>query len=990
MWRFVNDLRISVKLFLTSLIFILIFLALTVTAYFGLSRQKDITEELFHNRYKVMQQNAKIESALAQAHGVLARVLRRTEALTDAQRSSLLAAQTLALGSAIRSSQELLNAGQFPADEQKDFHAALDEAKKYQLLLDAAGSVMKADARSQQLFLETADARFVTSMRLLQSRQEAEERLTRETHERSLETYRSVLNKIIALFVAAVIITILINIFIVRRAIVEPIMSIEDAARKVARGDLSFDVVTTGRDEIGLAGELLKEAFAALESVLQRIKELSDRILTVVEEVEGTAQKVLTAAESETEATSVISSALLEMNSTVDEISSNTDGLVQSSEAASSSVEQMVSSIKNINANIQGLNGLVASTTVSIDQLSNAIKAVAANSEELEGASDETSAAIAQIASTVREVESHARESANLSERVTKEAATLGLDAIMRTIDGMKEISSSVSAAAASIQSLGNRSKEIEMIVHVIDSVNDETNLLSLNAAILAEQAGEHGKGFAVVAKKIRDLSDKTERSTKEIATLIKTVQREMEQAGNMIQRGVPAVEDGTKLAQAGEAALRKILDSSRRAAEMTLSIQRTTEDQVRSVTLVEESVQRVKQMIGHIAKATAGQSKEVTLIARSADSMKELAGHLNRATGEQEKSSGHIAETTRVFSERSHQIARSLQEHRKGTRSILNSIEAVKHIPLENQDLAFRISKTLWNLQKDVELLGAEMERFKFHGSVEHSLRFGVVPLKEPSEMFRKFKPLSGFLAGKMGRKVDLKVAIDMESAVKDLGENVTQICAMGPANYIEANRKYGVTVIAKALRKGKPSHQVAIVVREGSTVRSMHDLHGKRFAFGNVGSATGHIIPLSMLKEAGMTAADLGHYDFIGHHDLLLKALFDGNFDAAGMNEETVQRHLSEGLRIIALSVEIPEFNICCNTTVDRETRQRLGKVLTALDIKHEGEGQILQSLGKDCTGFADASDEDYARFRDTILGVADEAAAQVLSRPVQKGWR
>ena len=119
-------------------------------------------------------------------------------------------------------------------------------------------------------------------------------------------------------------------------------------------------------------------------------------------------------------------------------------------------------------------------------------------------------------------------------------------------------------------------------------------------------------------------------------------------------------------------------------------------------------------------------------------------------------------------------------------------------------------------------------------------------------------------------------------------------------------------------------------------------------------------------------------------------MKELFDGNFDAAGMNDETAHKHISQGLRIIALSVDIPEFNICCNTSVDRETRQRLTKVLTSLDIAHTGESQILQSLGKDCTGFAAAADEDYAQFRNAILGVADEAAAQVLSRPVQKGWR
>jgi phosphate/phosphite/phosphonate ABC transporter binding protein len=725
-----------------------------------------------------------------------------------------------------------------------------------------------------------------------------------------------------------------------------------------------------------------------MEGVLHRIKELSDRIRSVVAEVEKTTEKVLAGADAEAEATNTISSAVSELNSTVDEIAGNTEGLVSASETASSSIDQMATSVKRINASIQDLNGLAASTTASIEQLSNAIRSVARNSEELASASEETSAAITQIAANVREVETHAKESAGLSEQVTTEAATIGLDAILKTIEGMQEISLSVSESAAAIQSLGKRSQEIEMIVGVIESVNEETNLLSLNASILAAQAGEHGKGFAVVAKKIKDLSDKTEKSTRKIAALIQTVQREMNDASKMVMRGIPAVEEGTRLAKAGENALRRVLDSSKRASEMTLSIRRATEEQVKSTTLVEEAVRHVKKMVGDIAKATGDQSREVALIAQAAESMKELAAQVSKATGEQATSSGQIAQTTQLVFERSNQISRSLSEHRNGSRGILKSIEAVKSVPIENQELAFRISKTLWNLQKDVELLGTEMERFTFRDTRGVSLRLGVVPLKEPSEMFRKFKPLSEHLAAKLGRRVDLKVAIDMDSAVRDLGENITQICAMGPANYVEANRKYGVVVIAKALRKGKPFHQVAIVVRKDSPVLSMADLRGKRLAFGNPGSATGHIIPLAMLKDAGVTTADLGHYEFIGQHDRLIKAVLEGKFDAAGLIDEVAQKHLAAGLRVLALSVEIPEFNICCNPSVDSDTRDRIRKVLTALNAANEEDAWILQSLGKDCTGFMPAFDKDYAAFTEKIMGVADLVAEEVQNQPVQLG--
>ncbi len=989
MWRAVNNLPISIKLLLTSFVFIFIVVCLAVAAFSGLTRQKEITEELYSIQYRDLQRSAGITGLIAKTHADISRVLRSYGKTAQADRANVLDKHETALQSVIQSLQEAADSGRLSAESQKTYRNVIPEIQQYLQLIERVRDAGKADAVFVRQVPAMADERFEAIMGLLQSLNDAGDRAGAKTYERSLVAYRSRLTTLGVLLAAAVCL-IVINLFIVRRSIITPIKSIEQAARKVSQGDLAFDVTAESGDEIGRAGKLLKESFTAMEGVLLRIKELSDRIRSVVVEVEKTTEKVLAGSQTEAEATSSISSAVAELNSTVDEIAGNTEGLVSASESVSSSIDQMAASIKRINASIQDLDGLASSTTASIEHLSNAIRTVARNSEDLEGASEETSAAIVQIAATVRKVETHAKESADLSEQVTTEAATIGLDAILKTIEGMKEIALSVNDSAAAIQALGKRSQEIEMIVGVIESVNEETNLLSLNASILAAQAGEHGKGFAVVAKKIKDLSDKTERSTREIASLIQTVQQEMNDAGKLVKQGIPVVEEGTRLAQAGEDALRRVLDSSKRASEMTLSIRRATEEQVKSTVLVEEAARSVKKKVGDIAKATADQSREVALIAQAAESMKSLADQVSKATGEQATSSGQIAQNTQLVFERSHQISRSLSEHRNGSRSIQKSIEAVQNVPLANQDLAFRISKTLWNLQKDVELLGAEMERFSLDDTRGFSLRFGVVPLKEPSEMFRKFKPLSDHLAAELGRRVDLKVAIDMESAVKDLGDNVTQICAMGPANYVEAHRKYGVVVIAKALRRGKPFHRVAIVVRKNSPIQSVTDLRGKRFAFGNIGSATGHVIPLGMLKNAGMTTADLGHCEFIGHHDRQIKAVLDGDFDAAGLIDEAAQKHLSDGLRVLTLSIEIPEFNICCNPSVDGETRDHLRTILTSLTAANEKDVQILQALGKDCTGFLPASEKDYTEFRDEIDSVANLVAEEVQNRPVQPGRR
>jgi phosphonate transport system substrate-binding protein len=382
--------------------------------------------------------------------------------------------------------------------------------------------------------------------------------------------------------------------------------------------------------------------------------------------------------------------------------------------------------------------------------------------------------------------------------------------------------------------------------------------------------------------------------------------------------------------------------------------------------------------MIEHIAKATAEQSQGVTLVMKAAEQMKALSHQVSKATDEQAMSSGQMAKATELVSEGSRQISNSLVEHKRGSQSILKSIESVRNIPVENKNLAFKIGKTLWNLQKDAELLKAEMERFKFSAERGYSLRFGVVPLQEPLLMFRKFSPLSEYLTKRLGRKVDLRVAVDMEGAVNDIGQNVTQLCAMGPANYLEASEKFGVRVIVKALRKGKPFHRAAIIVRAGSSMQSVKDLKGKSFAFVSPKSATGHIAPLAALKDGGITMDDLTYYRFLGNHDKVAKAVLSGDFEAGGVMEETAESYRGEGLRILLFSPEIPEFNVCCNPSVDENTMNAIRDALISLDISRANDAEILSSLGKDCTGFVAARENDYTIFKEKIRGVEAELGA------------
>ncbi len=775
---------------------------------------------------------------------------------------------------------------------------------------------------------------------------------------------------IIASFIAITIVSFIMWLLL-RKIVINPVKKIEKAARHLSEGDLAFKVGIDSSDEIGQASTALQDALQSISSILQRVKDVTKRISKVSSEVEAESRNILDGTQLEAEAIESISASIEELNAAITEIAANTEELAASSDQTTSAVEEIAASINRVADNSNELFESTESTSASIEELSTSIREVALNADELFRSAEDTLSAVEEITASIKEVEGNTKESARLSERVMHEASTYGKASIEKTMEGMERIKTSVEKTAEYIEKLGGRSEEIGKILTVIDEVTDQTTLLGLNAAILAAQAGEHGKGFSVVADEIKDLAERTSFSTQEIASLIQTVQQEVKDAVKAMNLGLEAVNEGLHLSREASEVLAKIVESSQLSSEMSAAIEHSTSEQAEAARFVYRSMENVRDMASQIAKATSEQSKGMSLIMNAAEKVKHIAVQVKTATEEQSVQSRQIRKSSDIVSEKSQQIANAINEQKTESEQIKRSVENISDLPVKNRNLSFKVNNSLRSLVKDSELIMTEMERFRFHTTdrTDDTLTFGVIPLESPANMYRKILPLTDYLQKKLGKKVELKVGMDFNSAVSEIGNGKTRICYMTPSTYIKANRDYGVRVIAKALRDGKPYHHSVIITRSDSHISSMEDLKACSFAFGDRESTSSHIVPRYMLLEAGVDLDDLLFYNYLGHHDDVAKAVLSGGYDAGAVMESVADRFKDQGLKFVKFSREIPEFNICVTRDMPEEEAEEIKAAVLSLTDNDTVGIAVLKSIDEHYTGFTEARDEDYDWIRDIM---------------------
>jgi phosphonate transport system substrate-binding protein len=257
---------------------------------------------------------------------------------------------------------------------------------------------------------------------------------------------------------------------------------------------------------------------------------------------------------------------------------------------------------------------------------------------------------------------------------------------------------------------------------------------------------------------------------------------------------------------------------------------------------------------------------------------------------------------------------------------------------------------------------------------AADEELILGVHPYLHATTLMERFTPLADHLGRTLGVPVRVKVGSSYSDHIAAAGHGKVDIAFMGPAPYVRLVERFGPRPLLGRLSfNGSTYFQGVIAVPVASDVRSLSDISGKNFAFGDPESTMSTLVPTYMLQSAGVKISDLGGYAHLeNHHNVVLGVLL-GKYDAGAMKAEVFHAYRERGLKALAWSPEISSHLFVASPALSEELVGKLQRAMWDLHYTPEGR-QILNAIKKGTTALVPVQDSDYANLREILRATGE----------------
>lgn len=258
-----------------------------------------------------------------------------------------------------------------------------------------------------------------------------------------------------------------------------------------------------------------------------------------------------------------------------------------------------------------------------------------------------------------------------------------------------------------------------------------------------------------------------------------------------------------------------------------------------------------------------------------------------------------------------------------------------------------------------------------------EDTFTIGVIPVQTEGQMDTAMKKLQTLLSDALGREVSIEVYPDYNGVVEAMNYDQIDMAYLGPLTYVIAEANSNAKAIITQLIDGKPYYHSYIITHKDSPLTSIEDLVAKagetEFAFGDINSTSGSLIPSIELQDRGVyTSENENEFEsvrFTGSHDATALAVQNKQVDAGAIDSAIYDQLVESGkidgdqFKTIWKSEELFQYPWAVLESTDEETIKTLKETFLAIE-----DPEILDAFG--ASGFTEASNEDYESIKQAAI--------------------
>ena len=521
----------------------------------------------------------------------------------------------------------------------------------------------------------------------------------------------SMTSQLVIPFAVAFILGVILLHYVVK-LLLKPIDSILGVLDKAGRGDLTARLDLNTRDEFTVLADGLNAMLDRLGTIIGRVQQSFDSITEANEKITQVYTDVLAGTQKQADLASETEEFVKQSKEMVDEVNRATQVLEDSATTSFSSIMEMGASVEEVSSMSDSLFRSVNESNSAIEDLSVSINEISNNLLTLSTTTEETSSAMNEMGLSIQQVRENAQSASEDSIKMTQTADD-GRKHSLTATEGALAIRESSSQVSKLVSTVNERIEEIDEILSFITDITGKTNLLALNAAIIAAQAGAHGKGFGVVADEINELAQNTKAQTNRIAGVVQGIRDEVALADRAVKESVTRVEEGVHLTEQAGVSLVKILESTDLVSQRIEQIAQATSEQAQTSQRVTEITEHLAISVDNIKEEGQKQSQSSDKLLEMSRRIQDVAQKVKMSTEEQTKTSQQINSDLARISETVKGIVNSTEKQAQSGAKVLEMTESLAEVIKSNKDAVFSLKDIIDDISGKMEFLQAELKTF-------------------------------------------------------------------------------------------------------------------------------------------------------------------------------------------------------------------------------------------------------------------------------------